>query len=124
MSDKRKQRKKRRRVSELAVPELEVKASTIPGAGYGLFTKQDLRENAHVGFYTGRVVHADVIDPKNPYIFGIESSTGRCIDPSLDDTNKIKYANDLFEDQQLDLGLELNLRPLYCNRSERLRFVT
>lgn len=39
--------------------DFEVKTSSIPGIGVGLFTKVTLKKGDHIGFYTGKVLTDD-----------------------------------------------------------------
>ncbi len=75
--------------------QLEVKTSTIPNSGKGLFTKTDIPKDTRIVEYTGRISSwkdADHQDGNNPYIFYINKN--HVIDGSSDPDSLGRYAND------------------------------
>lgn len=74
---------------------LEVKRSTIPGAGKGLFTKKEITKGTHIVEYKGKVTtwkEADHRDGKNGYIYYVKRN--HVIDASNDPKALARYAND------------------------------
>lgn len=74
---------------------LEVKRSTIPGAGKGLFTKKEIAKGTHIVEYKGKVTtwkEADHRDGKNGYIYYVKRN--HVIDASNDPKALARYAND------------------------------
>ncbi|MFT3824601.1 MAG: SET domain-containing protein [Chitinophagaceae bacterium] len=74
---------------------LEVKRSTIPGAGKGLFTKKEITKGTHIVEYKGKVTtwkDADHRDGKNGYIYYVKRN--HVIDASNNEKALARYAND------------------------------
>jgi len=74
---------------------LEVRESTIPGAGMGLFTKECITKGTRVVEYKGRVTtwkNAEHKDGLNPYLFYVKST--HVIDTLLYKKSLARYAND------------------------------
>jgi len=74
---------------------LEVKRSSIPGAGKGLFTKKEIAKGTHIVEYKGKVTtwkEADHRDGQNGYIYYVKRT--HVIDASNDPSALARYAND------------------------------
>jgi uncharacterized protein len=73
---------------------LEVKTSSIPGSGKGLFTKVFMPKGSHVIEYTGIVTTWDAVkdDHTNAYICYVQDDL--VIDSRTDTTALARYAND------------------------------
>lgn len=74
---------------------LVVKASTIPGAGKGLFTKKMIPKGTRIIEYTGKIStwkEADHQDGLNPYIYYVNKN--HVIDSSADKKILARYVND------------------------------
>jgi uncharacterized protein len=80
---------------DLLEKQLYTKASQIPNAGKGLYTKKDIAKGDRIVEYTGRVSSwkdAYHQDGANPYIFF--ASRNHVIDASVDVNSLGRYAND------------------------------
>ncbi|HZH97195.1 MAG TPA: SET domain-containing protein [Flavisolibacter sp.] len=74
---------------------LEIKTSTIPGSGLGLFTKEFIPKGAHVIEYKGRITtwkNADKDEGRNAYLFRVKQYHTLDARPYL--KAKARYAND------------------------------
>lgn len=74
--------------------QLEVKDSTIPGSGKGLFTKEFIPKGTRIIEYTGRIRTWKEVqnDDTNFYIFYV--TRNRIIDARLRKTSLARYIND------------------------------
>lgn len=74
--------------------ELEVKSSSIPGAGNGLFTKVAIEKGARIAEYKGRITTWKEVEHQwnNPYLYVV--SPGRVIDASRTKSCIARFAND------------------------------
>ncbi|RYD56101.1 MAG: SET domain-containing protein [Sphingobacteriales bacterium] len=75
--------------------DLEIRTSTIPGAGNGLFTKVFIPKGTRIIEYTGKVTSwkdANHADGKNAYIFFINRNN--VIDALRYKSSLARYAND------------------------------
>ena len=79
---------------DFSAENLQIKDSTIPNAGKGLFVAVDLPKGAIITEYIGhRATWADVEDDAdNPYIYFIDDNN--IIDASKDEGSFGRYAND------------------------------
>lgn len=64
MKKKKKITAKKRKPIKYSVFDFEIKDSTVPGIGKGLFTKQKLYKGDTIGYYTGRIISDD--DAESP----------------------------------------------------------
>ena len=61
-----------------------LEARPIPGIGWGLFTKTEIRPGTIIGWYTGRVMWLDNLsDAEKVYVVGLQSKRGYGISPPL-----------------------------------------
>ncbi len=75
--------------------QLEIKKSTIPGAGKGLFTKRPILKGAYIVEYTGTITtwkEVDHDEGNNAYIYYV--SRKHVIDASKNTKALARYAND------------------------------
>src|SRR6187200_1218598 len=74
--------------------ELEIKESTIPGAGKGLFTKVLIEKGTRIVEYKGTVTTWDVVkeDPTNAYIYFLKPN--HVIDARDHPKSLARYVND------------------------------
>lgn len=75
--------------------QLEVRKSTIPGAGKGLFTKQPIKKGSYIVEYTGAITtwkEVDHDEGSNVYIYYV--SRKHVIDASKNTKSYARYAND------------------------------
>ena len=80
---------------ELLEKQLEVKKSTIPGAGKGLFTKVKIEKGTRILEYTGKVTtwkDVDHVNGTNPYIYYVNRN--HVIDARKYPRALGRYAND------------------------------
>jgi uncharacterized protein len=80
---------------ELLEKQLEIKKSTIPGAGKGLFTKVKIEKGTRILEYTGTVTTwkgVDHINGTNPYIYYVNRN--HVIDAHKHPKALGRYAND------------------------------
>ena len=97
---------------------LEVKRSTLPKAGKGLFTKKFIPKGANIIEYKGKITswkNADHDDGKNMYIFYVNKD--RVIDAKNNKRVLARYANDARGTNKLK-GLRNNAE--YSNESDRI----
>lgn len=76
---------------------LEVKKSTIPGAGKGLFTKRDIKKGERIVEYLGEVITEAELDKraeKDIYGYAFYINKKRCIDAYYTPEAIARYAND------------------------------
>ena len=61
-------------------PFLEVKTSTIPNAGLGVFALRDIKKGERLGEYTGRRVDEETFDRmrNTQYAFRVNMPDGKC----------------------------------------------
>ncbi len=74
---------------------LEIKKSTIPGAGKGLFTKKMIPKGARIVEYKGRITTWNNVDHReglNAYIYYVNKN--HVIDASFRKNELARYAND------------------------------
>ena len=73
---------------------LEVKTSTLPGSGLGLFTKVDIPKDSYIVEYKGRVVRWDDVkdDAENAYLYYVSNDC--VIDARPYKKALARYAND------------------------------
>jgi uncharacterized protein len=81
-------------VMALLEKELEIKTSTIPGAGKGLFTKVSIPKGTRIVEYKGTVTTWDVVkdDPTNAYIYFVKPN--HVIDAREHPKMMARYVND------------------------------
>ncbi|MBL7882939.1 MAG: SET domain-containing protein [Bacteroidia bacterium] len=76
---------------------LEVKRSTIPGAGKGLFTKRDIKKGERIVEYLGEIITEAELDrraEKDIYGYAFYINKNRCIDAYYTPEAIARYAND------------------------------
>ncbi len=77
--------------------DFEVKKSTIPGAGMGMFTKRDIKKGERIIEYTGEIVTEAELDrraEKDIYGYAFYISKRKCIDAFYMPEVIARYAND------------------------------
>jgi SET domain-containing protein len=77
--------------------DFEVKKSTIPGAGKGLFTKHDIKKGERILEYLGEIItdaECDIRAEKDRYGYFFYISKKKCIDAYDIPEAVARYAND------------------------------
>lgn len=73
---------------------LRVKKSTIPDAGFGLFTTRDFKKNHKIGDYSGTRMTKQEVDKKyNGTAEYVICDRDRCIDGSDPNSSFVRYIN-------------------------------
>lgn len=90
---------------------LVVKESTIPNAGLGLFTKDDIPKDSIIGYYTGDIKHNEQVPSHPGYMFEINESY--YIDGGTNPRSLMSMLNDArFSIYSNNCEFGLNFNPL------------
>lgn len=95
---------------------LYVKASTIPGAGDGLFASRDIPANHSLGLYVGEKVSPEVLEAYRgvtPYVLCNMAKT-LCVDARKTNSTPLRYIN-----SPHNTGREANVAFVHNHRRQR-----